>query len=494
MPLALTLIALEPAGAQALAIRVVEDDSFTPVASVAVRIRHRHARQLMAEMETGDKGQVDIRGLTPGDYSLEFVKPNYVPASMDTHLPTGGLLVRLTRYGAISGMVMDADGRPVAAQVRDAAGQVAGLLGVVLLSRSPGGGELSLVHPASIKREGRYRFDVPPGEYVVALFGPGTAQGVALQLYPENRSPRIFAVGGGHEFSVDFTVLPRATFTVSGHIDLPNPGMRFSVTLGTAGEPAFPVARAEATADGAFRLDNVPLGTYNLYAKGPVGTHTALASTLAAGDPYFGRTEVTLAGQNIEGLTVPVSRSRSLMLLLTGPSPGCPPRAGVTLRALEPWGPMLSRTLDVSFGKQQAVTDLAPGRYRITTEGLGSNCYQTDQFTVDLGQVLEGPVRISHSMAGSLQGVLRAPKPGDFAVILAGGETGATVAQHIAYPDSDGRFRLDRLAPGYYRLGSCPTTAATRSTCMGDPAVMQLIQVKGGGTVDVEMVAGQAGQ
>jgi hypothetical protein len=80
--------------------------------------------------------------LPDGEYSLEFVKPNYVSVVLRLDLPSTNTLIRLTRYGVIRGRVLDGHGQPIAPVRREPTGRTLGANLVVLFSKLPGGEEL----------------------------------------------------------------------------------------------------------------------------------------------------------------------------------------------------------------------------------------------------------------------------------------------------------------------------------------------------------------
>jgi hypothetical protein len=291
-------------------------------------------------------------------------------------------------------------------------------------------------------------------------------------------------VDGGENYEdFDFALVPRRTFDLSGKVELPEPGMPFTLALRAPGEPAVAIARTRTAADGSFRFDDVPEGAYRLYAAGPAGVYTALSSMLATGEPFFGATQVSVSGQSIENVKLSVARGRSFTFTATGTGPGCPSEATLTLMPLEPWG-SISRSTRVTFGKEQTVFDLAPGRYRVVTSDLGSSCFQVGQPTVDLAQSDLPPMEIRHALAGTVHGVLLSPKPDQYVVTLLPVE--AATPARIAFVGLDGRFRFDELPPGSYRITSCPAAAA-RSRCAGDINAMSLVEISGHGVVEVEL-------
>src|SRR5262249_38840041 len=112
--LALLFAPILAASSQGLQIRVAEDHSGAPVASVEVRVRRTGTARLVADIETAADGQFRLPQLPPGEYAFEFVKANYIPTTLrfKESVPSD-VSVRLVRCGSIAGRVLDADGKPV---------------------------------------------------------------------------------------------------------------------------------------------------------------------------------------------------------------------------------------------------------------------------------------------------------------------------------------------------------------------------------------------
>jgi hypothetical protein len=317
-----------------------------------------------------------------------------------------------------------------------------------------------------------------------------------VQLHPDNVHPRFFTVSGGEDYrDIDFLVAPGAAYSVSGKIDLPKPNTYFSLALSLPEQPAMPVAQALTEPDGSFRFEKIPAGTYDLFVAGPQGGYGAFENALAQGsDPLFGRTRVQVVGQNVEGLSVPLSAGKSLDVTLraqgSGPVPeGCPQSATVTLQLLEPWGILTSYIVRAGFGKAQSLRNLPPARYSVTAGGLGGGCYQVNRPVADLSGDAANAVAVEVAPAGSIRGVLRAGAAPvkDFAVVLLDAEaTDGTPAQ-LAFADEQGHFGFDGLRPGRYRIAAQPAAEASRARWVADVMHMVGIDVPGGVPTDLDL-------
>ena len=474
--------------------RVVEDSSNSPLASAELRVHRAGLRELAADLDTDREGRFRAPGLPPGEYTIDVSKPNYVTANFRIRIPAA-VNVRLVRYGAIAGQAVDGQGQPLQGRVLEPGGRTAGSARIVVLVRPPGGEGLREFRQTPLEEGGRFRiYDLPPGEYAIGLWYAGLSAGSGMQLYPDTAHPRFFTIAGGEEYrDINFSVFSGSAYQVSGKVVLPKTGDSFQLALGLPEQPALPIAQTLTERDGSFRFDKIPSGSYDLFAAGPTRGYTAFESTLVP-EPLFARMRVQVAAQNIDGLTIAVAPARSLSLVLRAQgsgtrAEGCPESASVTLTALEPWGSLLFATAQVTFGKEQTVRNLAPGRYRVTAAGLGAACYQVNAPVADLSGDAVGTLAVEVAAAGSIRGQLRAgaAKAADFAVVLldAASTDGAQV--QIAYPDSSGRFTFDALRPGRYRIGARGAAEASRARWVADFDQMTEIDVPGGAHTDLEL-------
>ncbi len=485
--------ATQPQG-QELAGEVLEDSSGSPLVSAELRLHQPGMRELAADLETDRQGRFRATELPPGDYTVDLSKPNYITTTFKLRAPATGLLLRLVRYGVIDGSVMDAAGRPVPGHIRAPYGRTIGGARLTVLAKAPGTEELRTFRQVSVEDDGHYRvYDLPPGQYAIGVWYSGLNEGSGMQLYPDNVNPRIFTVAGGEEYgNINFTVEPRQSYAVSGKLEVPAGKGQFQVALGLPEQPALPIAYTLAEEDGTFRFEKVPAGSYDLFVAGPTGGYGEFDSILGRDEPLFGRTQVQVMAQNLEGVNVPLSSGRTLALVLRAPGsdtlpPGCPATVSVSLVSLEPWAVTFSPSAQVAFGKEQTIRNLAPGRFQVTARDLGGGCYQVNQPVADLSGDVGKPVAVEVAAAGSIRGLLKsASAPAtDFTVMLldAGGNDGAQA--QLAFPDRDGRFAFEGLRPGRYRM------AARRAGADVSRAVE--MDVRGGAPTVVELPADAKG-
>jgi hypothetical protein len=406
-----------------------------------------------------------------------------------------GLVVRLVRYAVIAGTVRDTEGRPLPGRVSIPTGRTSGSARVAVLVKQPGTEELKAVRQAPLEEGGKYRiFDLPPGQYAVGLWWGGLPIGSGAQMYPDNSRPRFFDVAGGEEYrDIDFLVAPGASFSVSGKIEGPASKIYYSVALALPELPAMPVAQLWTEDDGSFRLEKIPPGTYDLLVAGPVVGYRAFESSLDK-NPLYGRMRIQVIGQNLEGVTVPVSAGRTVDIVLRGPQEGCPKATEVTPALLEPWGLLPGTPVEASLDKPQTARDLAPGRYTFSAARLGPGCYQVNRPVADLSGNAAGPVTVELAPAGSIRGTLRGTASArDFAVVLLDAEAADSTAAQLAFPDEQGRFEFAGLRPGRYRIAAQLAAGEARARWVADVAHMVAIDVPGGAPIELDLPVSKGG-
>lgn len=480
---------------ETIAGKVVQDDSGAPLASVEVRISRAGVAGLVADLETDTTGQFRAPDLPPAEYLLEVSKPNHVSTVLRLHEPGATTLqIRLVRYGVISGQVTDAHGQPVR-----------GAAIFAMVKAAAGEPFRPFTHQfAQVDEHGQYRlYNLPPGRYAIAVsYGASTMAvgshgstainpnvGSGLHFYPGNTRPQLFTISGGEEIrGVDFVIAPTALYSVSGRVELPVPEAEFWLALTPPEQPALAVAVAIAERDGKFRFEGVPPGSYYLFASGPsIGRGSG---AMLGTEPFFGRMQVEVGGQNVEDVSVAVQKGRSAAFVLRTPASqqACPATAGLTLLPLEDWGAMLERSVEIGSGKPQILDSLAPARYHIAVRQLGDACYTLTDRVVDLsGETASGPIEVSLAPAGSIRGrMIGSARPSGFAIVLVAADADNFQRSiQMAFPDADSRFRFEGLRPGRYRIGAQPAEETSKSRWSVDQ--MFEIDVPGGAPTDIEV-------
>src|SRR5579872_676034 len=445
---------------QTLEGRVIEDTSNNPLPSVELRFHQAGKVELAADLETDRAGRFNAAELPPGDYTVEVSKPNYITTTVKMRAPAAGLTIPLIHYAVIAGHVTDSTGNPQPGRIHAYDGRTQASARVAIMQKTRGSGELRAFRNAEVDDNGHYRvYDLPPGQYAVGFWYAGVKDGSGMQLYPDTAHPKIFPVAGGEDYeAIDSTTTPGASFDVRGKIDLPDSRQQFQLSLGMPEQPTLPIAQAVTQPDGTFRLEKVPSGTYDLFVSGPTWGRTAY-DWIVRDEALFGRTQIQVIGQNLEGITVPLTPSRSLNVQLGASDSktptGCPQTATLTITTLEPWSLQLSSRTQVSFEKPATIRNLPPGRLRIAANELGSACYQVKEQEVNLNGDAPDPLVIELAAAGSIHGTTKTGS----GVELRDQESRDNPEPRLVYPDAQGHFAFDSLRPGRYRLSQSGNTA-----------------------------------
>ena len=485
--------------------RIVDHHSGLPAASVDVRLRKVGAPGLVADLETDAEGRFRAPGLLAGEYRIEVAGPNHEGAALlvrvaESEASVTGVLVRLVRHAVIAGRVTNLQGEPfrgarVLAMVKS--GKREPLRRFV--QSSPGTYGL-------VDDRGQYRlYGLRPGEYAVAVsYGPsggmvgsarGEGVGSGVLLYPDNSRLQFFTVSGGEEYQdVDFVIQPTHLYSVKGRVELPAPNARFSLALASVDQPALAVAMAHAEADGSFRFEGVPPGSYHLFAWGPTLARSGPGAVLGS-EPLFGRTLVEVIEENVEEISIPLQKGRSVGFVLRHAAPhktdgGCPQTARLTLSPLEDWCALAHASAEVSLAKETIINDLPPGRYLLSVSQLGETCYYATHAVIDLtGATPVDLVVVLVAPAGSIHGrVTGAANPTEVAVVLVASDPVETAPPvQITFPDLKSRFAFENLRPGRYRIATEPAVEVSQPGWKAHLDRMFEIEVPGGAPTDIEL-------
>jgi hypothetical protein len=413
---------------------VVEDHSGHAVISAEMQIAKPGIAELVADIESDGNGKFEPVDLDDGDYVVRFSKTNYIESSIRIRTASLGerLVIRLVRCGSIGGRVADLSGAPVANAYLFALG-----------------GTL----PVNVQTDanGEYRFfGLKPGKYrIAAAYGQSTQavartgeppklgpSGSGVVFYPEELS----IVSGDEHVHIDFSLAPSALFRVNGRVDAQDAATGdFWVALAPVKNPEIASSVAIAGNDRTFHFEGIRPGPYYLFVSGPSQIRSNFGAEF--GDHgLFGRTQIEVTGQDVEGLSLRVAPGLTLPITVKG-GDGCSAKAQVSVNAMEDWAAYITHSGKSKEDGNVVLTGLAPARYRVQVKS--EHCFQASEVIADLSGGTVKPVEVRLSHGGSIH-VHVIPS---VAVLLFGEPETRT-----EIPDADGKVEFNTLPPGHYRL------------------------------------------
>ncbi len=235
-------------------------------------------------MLSGPGGEFSFTGLSKGQYSLQALKPGFVPAGIESDdgpgnmvmIPSStGAAIKLAPLGAIEGTIVNQYGDPL----RNVT--------VALLQSQVVDGERAINRPPANKVTndlGQFRFyDVYPGEYYVKAMnragGTSTYVGESAVRYdswegfrpvyfggtPQMDSATPIAIETGSQARADFKLSVEPTYKVRGSLENFAPHQGTAVFELLEGDYNLAASRVSLNADtGRFEIDDVAAGQYNL--------------------------------------------------------------------------------------------------------------------------------------------------------------------------------------------------------------------------------------
>lgn len=489
--------------AATLTVRVVEDHSGAPVALADIRLIQDGTRHVLEEPETDARGVFLIPELPAGTYRVEIAKPNFVSTTLRLVMKTEpqSITARLIHNAAFAGTVRDQKGNPVPA-VHVFALPKNGASG----PNPPYGSMREGVH-ASTDETGRYRlYGLPPGRYLIAAsYGSSTTAvgqtgggqpvanaGSGVVFYPSTAQPQTFNLMGGEDLrNIDFTLGQSALFSVSGHVDTPPKPGRVWLALAPSSQPAIAAAAIIAEENGSFRFDGIAPGQYELFAAGPSRARNGQGAFLEP-NAVFARSQVVVAGQNVDGLALSLQSGRRGMVGVRGGGPGCAATAKVKLISLEDWAAVLGATVDVAVGQDVPLENLPPAHFDVQVASSGDACYQSSKAVLDMtAAASDRPVLVNVAPLGSIHGRLKARAQGDIELVLVpesfNEETRAGDVLRIELPDAVGGFQFGNVMPGSYRLTAKRTGGPARSSMAANAPGTVTVEVRGGAPTEIEV-------
>jgi hypothetical protein len=288
--------------------------------------------------KTDRDGRFVFEKVEPGTYTVRIQQEGYFveeqvgrnplnlftrPVIVMAGQPIPDIAVSMVPGAAVSGRVVDVQGRPVVGMTVQAfqMGYENGLPSLVsgVTSATDDRGEFRL-----------YR--MPPGEFYLAASPlPGARgaapprEGLVQTFYPDvldAKAARMVRLAGGDDLTgMTITMRSSPMFTIFGQIvsSVP-PQARITARGNVAVAPNLTLVprdkniaternlRSAATvaADGTFQIQGVTPGSYDLYATLNNATFDAAAAAAGAPNAYFGRTAVDVGSQNVQGVTVAI--------------------------------------------------------------------------------------------------------------------------------------------------------------------------------------------
>ncbi len=262
-----------------------------PAPEIVVGLIASEAGTLAYKANTDREGKYRITDLTPGVYNVTAAAPVYVVSnrersSGESLVVIGGETIEgvnfdLVRGGAISGKVVDGEGKPVIEQP------------VYLIGAAESGPEQRYrSETASVQTDdrGQFRmFGIAAGRYKVAagpdnerIFKPALWQAFKQGFYPDHAdsaNATVLDISEGSDISnINIALNTVQSFSVSGRIieretGHPVKGVRFGLRPISADQRSnFSGAPTPSSNEGDFTIENVLPGNYGMYLLPPRGS------------------------------------------------------------------------------------------------------------------------------------------------------------------------------------------------------------------------------
>lgn len=456
---------------------VVDDQSGDNVASAQVSVWRRYVpASRILHTETDRFGRFRLDKLAADDYQFVVDSDTYTSVVIHHSVRIGAeaepWTIRLSKRGAVSGIVTDNEARPI------------GGAKVYPLHRI--GDLLALSSPGSVTdTNGYYRlFGLSPGKYSIAAVAVPSRGG--LQLPPPTSSPVLSLGPGSSANNVNIAAMASQTFSISGRIAGRADDETFVVSLVSSDNPGLSLGSI-VTRGGEFTFQHVPSGNYELLASGPVIGRTSDHAILRS-NPRFGRVSIVVVGQNVVDVLLEVRRSvpRSFELR-SRPGSTCSAPTGVLLSPIEAWAARMTRNVTIHPQAPTVVSDLAPGRYSIVLDHAASFCNLASPLIIDSRTVLDSSaIPLQLSEGSRLSGTVTKKSP-DAAVIILFPTDGANRPMRLGFSNSDGSFSLPSVLPDEYLLGA--RSAGDLAPWLAKTSSFTVMNIKVGDDVYAEITA-----
>lgn len=392
---------------------------------------------------TNNSGKWEFSNIGCAGVRVNADRRGFVQGSW-TGVPAHDVEIRLMPSSAISGKVVDDQGEPAANS------EVYALVSQVVDGRrrlDPGASPLT--HTNDL---GEYRLaGLAAGKYVVCARANGALPlpSGATTLYADRCGEDPIQLAPGRDATVDFTLMQVPAVHVRGVVSGLPDGAGAGVTLTRPGSNLnFSADRAGiARPDGVFDIASVAPGTYILRS-----------GITREGRHLTGYLPITVGPDGADGIALRLEPDITLTGAITvaDPATPVPAKQAVRLMLRSPAPLILSRTVESKDNLTLKLDDVAPGEYRliplfvpapfyIKSAAMGGQDMLNGEFTVSQGA---GPIRIVLADdGGSIEGdVVNAdgqPASGGVMAIRNG---------RAVMMSSTGRFKLQNLAPGDYKV------------------------------------------
>ncbi len=434
-------------------------------------------------VRTSADGRFEIRGLSPGDYTLWIRKSGYAAERIDpVRVPEIGspeaLAITLGPGAAITGVVKQRSGTPA-----EGWSVLASEAGTSAMGPRARGNMNPTGSDGLFVLEG-----LKPGQpYDLQLFGgPGIGPS-RKNVVPPADGVEVVVAGTGRITgrAVDAqTGRPIPEYAVSYEPERSGGGGVFRIVNRMAGQRLTGMGeKTEVRSDeGTFQLDDVPPGTWSVVVEAK-GYQSARAGNV-----------VLEEGKTVQDVEVKVSLGSALRGRVLDAVSGRPvPNATVTHSMAGTGGGPLA-LLAGAASDEETVTDadgafaldgLVPGRVSLTVKHPD---YSDANQTIDVKEgtaTAEIKLTPGSALGGLVLSDAQQPLPGASVVLQSAGDTGFGRGMlgggQSAVTDASGRFRFDHLASGRYSLvaslrsrSSATQTIVLQDGQSRDDAVLQI--------------------
>ena len=398
--------------------QVVRADTNAPLRKARIVVTNKDDRSADPYVAITDAdGQFKIGGILPARYDLNVQHDGYIPKSYGEDesggtstvlLLTAGqtvtnMMFRLQRYGVITGRVLDEDGDPARGVAVE----------MVWRYKIRGKVALGAGGRAETNDLGEYRlFDLPPGSYFLRAYPPSgngriigkvllensilkSAGGCVPTFYPSvveaSRASAIEVKAGDEIPRVDIVLKRIRSHRIRGNIynaAVDNPAGRTRIgLLPKDADLDQNIPRAEVDQKtGAFEIDDVPDGSYQVWAT----YRDALGE-------FVGSVPILVAGADVDSVRVVITRGAEIHGRLISEGKSVPQTVSIELIDKEQVGNYTGETApDGTF----TVRGLPDGLYEFRPFSDCDVCYLKSA-TANGADVLKAGLQVSSGAAPS---------------------------------------------------------------------------------------------